>query len=100
MISLDDCSAMCGLDTKEIEAIAEHELIPEISATALADHLLHQVGGAGRIREMILDGIRIDIAVESGRGDRAADLLITLSHFLEHHPEAQASGHAACFDIP
>jgi hypothetical protein len=98
VISLDDCIAMCGLDTKEIEAIAEHEHIPEISATALADHLLHQVGGAGRIREMILDGIRI--AVESGRGDRAADLLITLSHFLEHHPEAQASGHAACFDIP
>jgi hypothetical protein len=52
MISLEDCIAMCGLDAKEIEAIAEHEHIPEISAAALADHLLHQVGGAKRIREM------------------------------------------------
>jgi hypothetical protein len=97
MISLDDCIAMCGLDAKEIEAIAEHEHIPEISATALADHLLHQVGGGARIREIIVDGI--GIAVESGRADRAAELLIALSHFLEHHPEAQASDHAACFEI-
>ncbi len=27
MISLEDCIAMCGLDAKEIEAIAEHEHI-------------------------------------------------------------------------
>ncbi len=85
MISLEDCIAMCGLDAKEIEAIAEHEHIPEISAAALADHLLHH-----RIREMILDDIRI--ALESGCADHAAELLMALSHFVEHHPEAQASG--------
>ncbi len=90
MISLEDCIAMCGLDAKEIEAIAEHEHIPEISAAALADHLLHQVGGAKRIREMILDDIRI--ALESGCADHAAELSMALSHFVEHHPEAQASG--------
>ncbi len=93
MISLDDCIAMSGLDAKEIEAIAEHEHIPEISAAALADHLLHQSGGAERIREMILDDIRI--AVESGRTDHAAELSMALSHFMEHHPEAQlADEHA------
>jgi len=37
---------------------------------------------------MIVDDIRI--AVESRRADRVAELLIALSHFLEHHPEAQA----------
>ncbi len=74
MISLEDCIAMCGLDAKEIEAIAEHEHIPEISAAALADHLLHQVGGTKRIREMILDDIRI--ALESGCADHAAELSI------------------------
>jgi hypothetical protein len=79
MISLDDCIAMCGLDAKEIEAIAEHEHIPEISATALADHLLHQVGGGARIREIIVDGI--GIAVERARRSRrgAVDSVESLS---------------------
>jgi hypothetical protein len=84
MISLEDCIAMCGLDAKEIEAIAEHEHIPEISAAALADQLLHQAGGAERIREMILDDIRI--AVEGGRNEHAFELAEALRHFLEHHP--------------
>jgi hypothetical protein len=89
MISLEDCIAMCGLDAGQIEAIAEHEHIPEISAAALADHLLHQASGAARIREMILDDIRI--AVQSGRADHGTELSMVLGHFLHHHPEAQNS---------
>jgi len=87
MVSLEDCIAICGLDAKEIEAIAEHEHIPEISAAALADLLLHQPGGAQRIGQMILDDIRA--AVELGRFDHAAQLRSALRRFLEHHPEAQ-----------
>jgi hypothetical protein len=83
MISLEDCIAMCGLDAMEIEAIAEHEHIPEISAAALADQLLHQAGGAERIREMILDDIRS--ALEGGRADHASELSQALRHFLERH---------------
>src|SRR5713101_3611158 len=86
MISLEDCIAICGLEAIEVQAIAEHEHIPEISAAALADYLLHQVGGAKRIRKMILDDIRT--AVEAGRGDHATELSIALHHFLERHPEA------------
>jgi hypothetical protein len=86
IISLEDCIAICGLEGIEVQAIAEHEHIPEISATALADYLLHQVGGAKRIRKMILDDIRT--AVETGRGDHATELSIALHHFLERHPEA------------
>ena len=95
MISLEDCIAMCGLDPQEIEAIAEHEHIPAISAAALADHLLHQAGGTERIREMILDDIRV--AVKSGRLDHAAELSNTLRHFLAHFP-AQACQDAARAD--
>jgi len=86
IISLEDCIALCGLEAIEVQAIAEHEHIPEISAAALADYLLHQVGGAKRIRKMILDDIRT--AVEAGRGDHATELSIALHHFLERHPEA------------
>ena len=83
MISLEDCIAICGLEVKEVEAIAEHEHIPEISAAALAHYLLHQAGGAERIREMIVDDIRT--AVAAGRTDHAVELSVVLRHFLEHH---------------
>jgi hypothetical protein len=69
IISLEDCIAICGLEAIEVQAIAEHEHIPEISAVALADYLLHHVGGVERIREMILDDIRT--AVEAGQDDHA-----------------------------
>ena len=42
MVSLEDCIAFCGLDENEVAAISEHEHIPEIAATALADYLLKQ----------------------------------------------------------
>jgi hypothetical protein len=83
MISLEDCIAMSGLDEKVVEAIAEHERIPEISAAALARYLLHETGGADRIREMILDDIHN--ATERGSSDHVTDLSQTLSHFLERH---------------
>ena len=86
MISLEDCIAICGLEAKEVEAIAEHEHIPEASAAALANYLLHQAGGAERIRQMIVDDIRI--AVAAGRTNHAAELSEALRHFLEHHGPA------------
>jgi len=42
MISLEDCIAFSGLDKNEVEAISEHEHIPEIAAAALANYLLKQ----------------------------------------------------------
>ena len=45
MITLQDCIAMCDLDEAEVQAIAEHEHIPEIAAAALAQYLLHQEHG-------------------------------------------------------
>ena len=57
MISLEDCIAFCGLDKDEVAAISEHEHIPEIAATALADYLLKQPHGGEAIRTMITDDI-------------------------------------------
>ena len=86
MITLEDCIAMCELDEAEILAIAEHEHIPEIAATALAQYLLQQAHGPERIRDMLRDDIRAALA----RGDRAhaRELFMALHHFVICHPEA------------
>jgi|GEM_PF-1079890 hypothetical protein len=57
MISLEDCIAFSGLDEDEVAAIGEHEHIPDIAATALANYLLKQPHGGDAIREMIVDDI-------------------------------------------
>jgi hypothetical protein len=40
MISLEDCIGLCGLTEEEVLAIAEHEHMSEIAATALAQYLM------------------------------------------------------------
>ena len=46
---------MCGLTEDEVLAIAEHEHLPEIAATALAHYLLSREHGSEEIRDMIVD---------------------------------------------
>jgi hypothetical protein len=88
MISLEDCIAFCGLDKDEVAAISEHEHIPEIAATALADYLLKQPHGGETIRTMITDDIHQ--ALCAGRIRHAQELFMALRHFLDQHPEARA----------
>jgi hypothetical protein len=90
MISLEDCVALCGLDKDEVDAISEHEHIPEIAAAALANYLLKQAGGGVRIRSMLVDDIHK--ALDEGRIDHAAELFMALRHFLAQHPEAREGG--------
>ena len=82
-ISLQDCIGLCGLDEEEVAAIAEHEHIPEIDATALASYLLHQPGGPSQIRDMLVDDFRSALR----RNDRAhaRELLAVLRHFVATH---------------
>ena len=87
MISLEDCIAFCGLNEDEVAAISEHEHIPEIAATALADYLLKQPHGGETIRTMIIDDIHK--ALDASRVKHAQELFMALRHFLEHHPEAR-----------
>ena len=86
MIALEDVQALCGLTIEEIDAIAEHEHIPELSAAALGDYLLHRAKGARVIRDMIKDDIRH--AIRSGNAPHARQLIAALNHFLSDHPEA------------
>ncbi|MGD0421357.1 MAG: hypothetical protein ABSA68_17550 [Xanthobacteraceae bacterium] len=58
MISLEDCVGLCGLTEEEVLAIAEHEHLPEIAATALAAYLLSQERGSEKVLDMIVDDVR------------------------------------------
>jgi hypothetical protein len=58
MIKLEDCIAFSGLTETQVLAIAEHEHLPEIAATALAQYLSKQEHGIEKIRDMIVDDIR------------------------------------------
>jgi hypothetical protein len=91
MITLEDCVAFSGLTEEEVLAIAEHEHMPEIAATALAQYLTYQEHGAEKIRDMIVD----DIRASQARNDRqhVRNLLHVLHHFLRTHPEAQPQKH-------
>lgn len=89
MISIEDCIALCDLTREEIDAIAEHEHLSEIGATALADYLMHTKDGPAKVRQMIVDDIRD--AISRGDGSHAKELVHALQHFLKEHPEALAS---------
>lgn len=92
MISLEDCIAVSALDENEFAAIGEHEHIPDIAATALANYLLKQPHGGETIRKMIVDDIHQ--ALDAGRVRHAAELFMALRHFLDQHPEARVGSDA------
>jgi hypothetical protein len=91
MITLEDCIAFCGLTEEEVLAIAEHEHLPEIAATALAQYLLAREHGSETIRDMIVDDIRQ--AQLGGDRQHVVTLLHVLHHFLKTHPEARPALH-------
>ena len=79
MITLEDCVGFCGLTEEEVLAIAEHEHLPEIAATALAQYLLSQEHGSERVRNMIVDDIRrAQVALDK---EKVLMLLHVLHHF-------------------
>ena len=83
--------ALCGLTEEEVLAIAEHEQLPEIAATALAQYLLKQEQGMEKIRDMIVDDIRQ--AQQRQDKEHILTLLHVLHHFLKSHPEVCPSRH-------
>jgi hypothetical protein len=91
MITLEDCIGFCGLTEEEVLAIAEHEHLPEIAATALAQYLLSHEHGSEKVRDMIVNDIRQ--AQLSGDKEHVLTLLHVLHHFLKTHPEARPSYH-------
>jgi len=87
MISIEDCIAMSGLSRAEIDAIGEHEHVPEAVAAAVARTLLSREGGPREIRDMIVDDIRASAA--GGHMRHAGELLKALRHYMAEHPEAR-----------
>jgi DNA repair protein RadC len=92
MITLQDCIGLCGLTEEEVLAIAEHEHLPEIAATALAQYLLAQRHGSEKVREMIIDDIR-QAQFTGESKEKVLMLLHVLHHFLKTHPEARPTNH-------
>jgi hypothetical protein len=86
MISLEDCLALCGLTKDEVLALAEHEYIPDIAATALGQYLINQPNGSTTIRNMLADDIRW--ARERGDESHARELAVTLQQFASSYPES------------
>ncbi len=82
MLTLEDCIALSELSEEEIDAIAEHEHLPEIVAAELGYYLFQSDNGRQTIRAIIRD----DIAAARIRGDflHSAKLKLVLRHFVEH----------------
>ncbi|MBL27427.1 MAG: hypothetical protein CMM50_07760 [Rhodospirillaceae bacterium] len=83
MLSIEDCIALCELTEAEVDAIAEHEHLPEIIAAELGAYLCHAPDGSARIRAMIRDDIRQALA--EGDVEHASKLVAVLRHFIETH---------------
>ncbi len=86
MISLDDIEDMTCLTREEIAAIAEHEHLPEVNASALGEYLMHLHRGPQQVQAMICEDIRDALHKDDVAHARA--LFATLRHFIAEHPEA------------
>lgn len=82
MLTLEDCIALSDLTEEEIDAIAEHEHLPEIVAAEFGCYLVHLPGGQQAICAIIHD----DIAAARARRDylHSAKLKLVLRHFIAH----------------
>lgn len=86
MLTLEDCIGLSELTEDEIQAIAEHEHIPEMAALELGTYLVQSIPGERRIRAMIMDDITS--AKETGNNKHAATLKLVLKNFIDHHAAA------------
>jgi hypothetical protein len=57
MLTFEDCLALCELTEDEVDAIAEHEQLPETVAVELGQHLIQGPDGQLLIQRMIVDDI-------------------------------------------
>jgi hypothetical protein len=87
MITLEDCIGLCGLSEQEVQAIAEHEHIPEIAAAAMGRYMLKGPHGPEKVRDMIRDDIRA--ALRRDDKDHARELFMALRHLADAHPELE-----------
>lgn len=85
MLSYVDCVGLSELTQEEIEAVAEHEHVPEIVAAELGNYLVHTPQGVPMLKRIICDDI--EEALRQGNKERALHLKLVLKHFIETHPK-------------
>jgi hypothetical protein len=83
MLTIHDCIELSGLTEEEIDALAEHEHVPEIIAAELGNYLVQTPEGEQRIKSMILDDLQA--AQERADFQHVLKLKLCLRHFLQHH---------------
>jgi hypothetical protein len=85
MLTLQECLDLSGLEAEEIEAIAQHERIPDIVAAELGNYLLATSDGRRRIQRMITDDL--SHAPQARDQQHAAALQRLLSRYDGAHPD-------------
>jgi len=83
MLTYEDCVGLSELTEGEIEAIAEHEHIPEIAALEMGNYLVHTPAGERRLKTFIADDLAL--ARVSGNQQHAALLRAVLKNFVAQH---------------
>ncbi len=93
MLTLDDCIALSGLSEEEIDAIAEHERIPEMAALELGAYLVLRPDGCAAIRRFIVDDIAL--AQVQKRYAHSAQLKLVLRTFVARYGASAPEGRCA-----
>lgn len=88
MLGLQDIIGMCDCTEEEIQAIAEHEHLPDAIATELAEYLVHSEDGVPKIRSILIDNMHH--AEREGDQEQANKLKLVLKHFIATHPDYKA----------
>ena len=57
MLTWEDCLGCCDVEEDLIDAVAEHEHLPEMLALEMANYLVHTAEGGPRLKQIILDDI-------------------------------------------
>jgi hypothetical protein len=81
MLTIEDCIALSHLTPAEVDAIAEHEHLPDIVALEMGEYLMHLPTGEKAVKRIIRD----DIHAAQARGDFAhsAKLKLVLKYWCE-----------------
>ena len=88
MLTYQDCVELSDLTEDEIEAIAQHQRLPEMAALEMGSYLVHTPEGIPMIKRIILEDI--EEARRHNHPDKALKLKLVLKHFVKTHPKNPA----------
>ena len=89
MLTYQDYLELSDLTEEEIEAIAQHEHLPEMAALELGSYLVHSAEGVPMIKRIILDDI--EDARQRGHAEKVLKLKLVLKQFVDTHSDTRKS---------